>query len=111
MVDGDQLKISQVESVFEIQKPERKKRLRDLKHWLKQEWRIGLIASQARHMEPGRSRDKAIEDFWISVYNGSYPCDPGFLQMKGWDLAQYLHHIESHYRKIRNLHQRNQESP
>jgi hypothetical protein len=79
----DQLKIPQVESAFEIRKRRRKERLRDLKHSLRQDWKLGVIASQIRHMEPGRSRDKAIEEFWMSVYNLSHSYDPDYLQMKG----------------------------
>jgi hypothetical protein len=41
-------------------------------------------------MEPGRGRDKSIEEFWISVYNGSHSYHPDLLQLKGWDLAEYL---------------------
>jgi hypothetical protein len=77
-------------SVFEVKKRQRKERTRDLKHSLRQDWKIGVIASQVRHMEPGRFRGKAIEEFWISVYHGSQYYDPDYLRMKGWDLAEYL---------------------
>jgi hypothetical protein len=90
----DQLKIPQIDSIFEIEKRQRMERLKDLKHSLKQDWKCGLISSQVRDMEPGRSRDKDIEWFWILVCNSSHSYDPGYLQTKGWDLAEYLHLID-----------------
>jgi hypothetical protein len=42
-------------------------------------------------MDPGLVRDKIIEVFWISVYNGFY--DPGhdMLEQRGWAVAEYLY--------------------
>jgi hypothetical protein len=37
-----------------------------------------------------RKSHGAVEEFWISVYNGSQSYDPDLLRMKGWDLAEYL---------------------
>jgi hypothetical protein len=58
------------------------------------DWKLGLIASHVRHMESGRIRDKVIEEFWRSVYNGSQSYEPDFLRMKGWDHAEFLHRID-----------------
>jgi hypothetical protein len=67
---------------------------------LMQDWKFGVIAPQVRRMESGRSRDKAIEEFWISVDDGSQYYETEFLRMKGWDLDECLHlidetHVES----------------
>jgi hypothetical protein len=41
-------------------------------------------------MVPGRALDRAIEDFWFSVYNGSFHLDHEELERRGNDLAEYL---------------------
>jgi hypothetical protein len=42
-------------------------------------------------MKPGKSRDRTIEEFWISVSNGYYQDDLDPLQRRGYTLAKYLH--------------------
>jgi hypothetical protein len=66
-----------------------KKQLRAVKHHLRQELRFAKIVDQVKHMDPGRTRDKAIEEFWISVYNGSGP-DYHMLEVRGRVFAEYL---------------------
>jgi hypothetical protein len=86
----EQLKTPQCESKFNIKRRQQKERLRDVKHYLNQEWRFAPILHQVQHMSPGRALDKAIEIFWISVYNGYYHPDHDVLQQRGWALAECL---------------------
>jgi hypothetical protein len=61
----EQLEIQQRESAFEIKRREQKRRWRDLKPYLSQDWRFARILYQVQHMNPGRNLDRVIEDFWI----------------------------------------------
>jgi hypothetical protein len=84
------LEITQYESKFNMRRQEQKDCLRDLKHYLNQEWRFAAFLHDFPHMGPGRTRDKAIEIFWISVYNGSYHPDYDMLERRCWALAESL---------------------
>jgi hypothetical protein len=49
---------------------------------------------QTRQMRPGRSQERSIEEFWISVYNSHYRDDLDSLQARGQALAEYLHLLD-----------------
>jgi hypothetical protein len=86
----EQLEITQHESAFEIKRGEQKVRLRVLKHSLSQESRLDRIVHQVQYMDPGRARDRVIEEFWISVHNGSYHPDCEMLERREWASAEYF---------------------
>jgi hypothetical protein len=86
-----QLEVPQVESSYEAKMRQQKERLHDLEHYLKQDWRFAGFIFRSRNTGPGRSRDKAIEEFWISIYNGYYQSEMDLLQARGRTLAEYLH--------------------
>jgi hypothetical protein len=65
---GYQLEIHRRESELEVERREQKEHLWDLEHYLSQEWRFATVVHQVQHMDPGRTRDKAVEWLWISVY-------------------------------------------
>jgi hypothetical protein len=75
-------------SLFEIKK--KKERLKDLRHYLNQNWRSANAVLQVRDLGPGLARDQVIKDFWISCYNGSFYMDHEELQRRGWVLAEFL---------------------
>jgi hypothetical protein len=85
----EQLEISQHESAFEIKRREQKVRLPDLKHYSSQEWRFTRIVHQVR-LRDLKSSIWIQEEFWISVYGGSYHPDYDMLEWRGWALSEYL---------------------
>jgi hypothetical protein len=87
----EQLEIPHYESQFKVRRREQKQRIRDLEHYLSQEWRFVRILEQIRDMSPGRARDKAVELFWISVHHGSLHPDVEMLERRGKALEGDLH--------------------
>jgi hypothetical protein len=73
-----------------VKKREQLEKLRDLDHYLTQNGRFRGILFQIKHMPPGRKRDRTIENFWISVYNGYHVGDLDSLQYRGHALSEYL---------------------
>jgi hypothetical protein len=86
-----QSEVPRTESSFEAKRRQQKERLWDLEHCLRHDWRFANLICQTQHLGPGRSRDKVIEEFRISVYNGYHLSDLGILQLRGRAVANYLH--------------------
>jgi hypothetical protein len=86
----EQLEIRPVESQLESKGREQRERVQDLEHYSKQEWRFARILHEIKDVGPGRKREKAIELFWISVYNGVFRNDSDILKLRGHALEQYL---------------------
>jgi hypothetical protein len=77
-----QLEIEQIESPYELKRRRQKECLRDLRRYMKQDGRFATLMHQNRYMRPGLARDKAVEDLWISIYNGYHLDDPDLLHLR-----------------------------
>jgi hypothetical protein len=86
-----QLEVLQIWSSFEVKISQQKERLRDLEHYLRQDWRFANFIFHSDYIGPGRSRDKAIEEFWISVYNGHHQNELDLLQAREQAVAEFFH--------------------
>jgi hypothetical protein len=86
--------IPQVELPTERRKKELRKELADSEHLLILDYRFGDVVWRIRFVNPGRQRDRAIEQFWKQVYEDYQLEDGDSLQLRSFIFNDFLHALD-----------------